>query len=1003
MSSLPTGTVTFLFTDIEGSTKLAQEYPRLWESIRDSHHAILQSAMEAHNGYVFQIIGDAFCVAFHTASEGLNAAIDAQRALARMRENADSSFTVHPSPFPIIVRMGIHTGEAELQVNGEYHGYLAMSLVQRVMSAGHGGQILLSNVTENLLRGQLPRDVTLRDMGEHRFKNITQSVRVFQVVVRDLQSEFPPLRALDIHPNNLPTQLTSFIGREKEIEAITRTLANSRLLTLTGSGGTGKTRLSLQAAAGMLDQFKDGVWFIELAPISNPALVPNTIADVLHVTEEPGRLMQASLLDWLKDKEILLIVDNCEHLIDACAQLVDSILHASPKTRILASSREALSVAGEVAYRVPSLPLPEHNVQQIEVYASVQLFIKRSAQANSDFKLTDENKDVVAQICQRLDGIPLAIELAAARLKVLSVEQIAERLDDRFRLLTGGSRTALPRQQTLRALIDWSYQLLNEQERVLFRRLAVFVGGWTLEGAESVCGEERGGSFDVLDLLSHLVDKSLVIVERVGDEVRYRRLETIRQYAREKLFETDESARLRDKHLEYFMRFAERSEKKLQGRGQKKELTRLEHDHDNLRAALEWSIKARPEFGLRLAAALREFWDTHGHLTEARKWLDTLLNATQSMPPDSTRVRALVAAMGFAARQTDLEGWLSNVDRELTLANELNDKWGILQGLTARGLYKEYIEGDFENAEPLYIECVKLARELGDKLLIGQSLGPLASCALKRSEYSRAEDLFRESLAFFREVENGKEIAGALGNLAEVAFTRREYESARISAEESLALYRELEDKHGIATALRVLSQAMQNEGKLEQSQTAGEQSATLFRELSDRGCLGLALPILARSYLAQGNIQRASELAHEAAILTHVIGEIGSNIDALQVLGRIAVAQGDLPDALKQFHEALTLLQQIMDANQSPSILEGLAFALALSHQTHDAIRLLGAADTLREKTRLTITEIERPDYDRTLSLLHGQFDEVSFQKTWGEGRAMTTEQAIALALNIK
>jgi predicted ATPase/class 3 adenylate cyclase/Flp pilus assembly protein TadD len=993
MNHFPTGTVTFLFTDIEGSTKLAREHPETWETARARHHAMMREAIESNKGYVFQIIGDAFCAAFHKVGDAVKAAVKAQRVL-------QTSEVFETSEVLIRVRMGIHTGDAEAH-GDEYRGYLTLSLVQRVMSAGHGGQILLSNATENLLRGQLPKDLTLRDMGEHKFKDVIQPVRVFQVVAPDLKSDFPVLRALDVFPNNLPTQLTSFIGREKEIAEVKQMMKDARLLTLTGAGGTGKTRLSLQVASEILQSFKDGVWFVELAPISNPELAPNTVANVLHVQEESGRPLTASLLDWLKDKESLLILDNCEHLIDACAQLVDSIVHSCPKTRVLASSREALGIAGEVAYRVPSLPLPDIKNEQIESFASAQLFIERAAQAKPDFKLTDENKDVVAQICQRLDGIPLAIELAAARVKVLSVEQIAERLDDRFRLLTGGSRTALPRQQTLRALIDWSYNLLTEEERLLFRRLAVFVGGWTLEGAESICGEERGGVFDVLDLLSRLVDKSLVIVEHVGDEVQYRRLETIRQYAREKLFDTDEAAVMRDKHLDYFMRFAERSEKILQGRGQKKQLIRLERDHDNMRAALEWSVKSRPEFGLRLAAALREFWDTHGHLTEARQWLNMLLEATKSLPPDSTRVRALVATMFFASRQTDLEGWLSILDQELTLARELGDKWGIMQGLTAHGLYKEYIEGDFENAEPLYLDCANLARELGDKLLIGQSLGPLASCALKRFEYACAESLFRESLALFREVENEKEIAGALGNLAEVAFTRREYESARVSAQESLTLYRELEDKHGIATALRTLSKAIQNQGRFEHSQTVGEQSATLFRELSDRGCLGITLPILARTILAQGNVTRAFEVAQEAATLTEVIGEYGSNGDALHVLGRIAIAQGDISNALKHFHAALTLLKQIMDTSQIPSVLEGLAYALAISSQPHNAIRLLGAADALREKTKLTITEIERPDYDRTMSLLHDQIDDASFQKIWDEGRALTMEQAIELALS--
>jgi predicted ATPase/class 3 adenylate cyclase len=1014
-NNYPTGTVTFLFTDIEGSTKLAREHPEAWEDARAWHHAILRDAIESNRGYAFQIIGDSFCTAFHTAGDALRAAIQAQRALARMNDprKEDSSFIPEPSSLALKVRMGIHTGEAESH-NGEYRGYLTLSMIQRVMSAGHGGQILLSSASENLLRGQLPKDVTLRDLGEHKLKDVPQPVRIFQVVAPDLQSEFPALRALDVFPNNLPTQLTSFVGREKEMLEVTQALTPSltpnpspsgrgehRLVTLTGSGGTGKTRLSLQVASGMLEQFKDGVWFIELAPISEPGLVPNTVANVLRLRVEDFRPLMDVVMDWMRDKEALFILDNCEHVIDACAQFANTILQNCRGVRILASSREALGIAGEVAYRVPSLPTPNETLDahQLETFDSVQLFIQRATLTLPTFQLTDNNASFVAQICRRLDGIPLAIELAAARVKMLSVEQIAERLDDRFRLLTGGSRTALPRQQTLRALIDWSYQFLSEDERLLFRRLAVFVGGWTLDAAESVCGEERGG-FDILELMTHLVDKSLINVEHIGGESRYHRLETIRQYAREKLFDTDEVASLRDKHLAYFAGLAERAEVELQGRAQKKWLARLEAEHDNLRAALEWSLKSQPETGLRIAAALREFWDTRGHVAEARKWLGTLLDMTQSLPPDSTRVKALVAAMGFAARQTDLEGWRVILDQEFTLARSLGDKWGVVQGLTAHAIYKEHFENDYQGAEPLCLEAANLARELDDKLLIGQSLGPLASYALKRFEFARAEDLFRESLAMFRYVENEKEIAGALWNLAEVAFTRREYETARASAEESLALYRELDDKHGVATALRALSKAVQNQGRLEQSQSAGEQSVALFRELNDHGCLGITLPVLARSFLAQGNIQRAYELAHEAVTMTREIGEFGAEVEALHALGRVAIAQGDTPNARKHILEAMTLLKQSMDASQVPSLLNALAYVLTISSQAPDAVRLLGAAASLREKTNLSLMRVEQNEYERTFDAVKSKVTDADFQSLWDEGSSMTIDETIRFAL---
>ena len=989
MSDRPSGIITFLFTDIEGSTKLAQEHPDKWEDLRARHHTILQDAMDAHNGYVFQIIGDAFCVAFPEAIDGLNSAIDAQHKL----QNEDWGEA------PIKARMGIHTGMAEIQTDGEYRGYLTMSLVQRVMSAGHGGQILLTQASETVLWKNLPNDVSLRDMGRHKFKDFVQPVGVFQVVAPGLQSEFPALRAPDVFLNNLPTQLTSFIGREKEIAELERELKNNRLITLTGSGGTGKTRLSLQVAHQIMRSFSDGVWFIELAPISNPLLVPNTVANVLHVMEEAGRPLTESLTDWLKDKETLLILDNCEHLIDACAQFADLVLHACPKASLLATSRESLGIAGESSYRVPSLPLPDVH-EEIEENASVKLFIERARQAKADFKITRADKVIIEQICQRLDGIPLAIELAAARVKVLSVQQIDDRLFDRFRLLTGGSRTALPRQQTLRALIDWSYNLLSDDEKKLLRGLAVFVGGWTLDAAESVCGEGRSGTFDVLDVLTHLVDKSLVNVETDGGDVRYGWLETIRQYAREKLFETDENARSRASHLDYFVQFAEGAEIKLRGREQKRWLARLESEHDNLRAALEWSLKSKPDLGLRLAASLRDFWDTHGHITEARQWLETMLDATQNLPPTPARVDAFIGASWMAARQSEVERMKILLDEGTMLAKSLGYKRGVALGLSSRGVIKENFDNDIAQAELLYRQALELWREIGDKLAIGQALDPLASCALRKHEYARAENLYRESLALFREMENEREIAGALENLAEVALERRNYSSAHDFAEESLVLYRELEDKHGVATALRALSSALQNEGNMEQARNAGEQSEVVFRELHDRGCMAWTLAILARAAHVQGDLEYAENIAAEAAALLHEIGDKVTETRALEALGRIALARRESSKAIRYFQDGLALLKEVNDTGQIPSLLEGVGLALTASSQSRTAILIMGAAEALREKIGLAIMQIERPDYDRTTSLLHDLVDGASFQKIWDEGRVITMEEAIELAL---
>src|SRR5215216_1319610 len=553
MAANPTGTVTFLFTDIENSTALAREYPETWEAARARHHAILGEAIERNNGFVFQIVGDAFCAAFHKAADALKVAIEAQQNL---QNEPWSEFTIY-------VRMGIHTGEAENEGNG-YRGYTTLSFVQRLMSAGYGGQILVSGTTENLLREQLSEHINLRNMGSQKFAGVPSSVRVFQVIAPDLPTEFPPLRTIDNLPNNLPTQLTSFVGREKELADVRRLLQNTHLLTLIGPGGTGKTRLSIQAASEMLDQYPDGIWFVELAPILDPSLVPRTTAIAIGLRYEPQRPVIDMLCDYLRQKKILIILDNCEHLVYACAQMADRLLRAAPDTRILASSREALGIGGEVTYRVPSLGLPDiSNLPPLELlsqYEAIHLFVDRATAAVPSFTVTNDNAPALAQVCHRLDGIPLAIELAAAKVRVLSVEQIAKRLDDRFRLLTGGSRTVLERHQTLRAAIDWSYNLLSAAEQVLFRRLSVFVGGWTLEAAELVCEGETVKSEDILNLLEQLINKSLVIKEQEGNEARYRMLETIRQYASEKLLEAKGVETIRDKHLAYFVKLVEQAE-----------------------------------------------------------------------------------------------------------------------------------------------------------------------------------------------------------------------------------------------------------------------------------------------------------------------------------------------------------------------------------------------------------------------------------------------------------
>ena len=468
----PTGTVTFLFTDIEGSTKLWEQHPDAMRSAHARHDTLLRSAVQQHHGHIVKTTGDGVHAAFATAPEALAAVLTAQRALRDEPWDPQA---------PISVRMGLHTGIAERR-DGDYYGS-ALNRAARLMAAGHGGQTLLSAATQELVRDHLPDEAGLRDLGEHRLKDLGRSEQVFQLQHPSLPADFPPLRSLDnpALPNNLPQQVTSFIGRETQVAEVKARLNKTRLLTLTGAGGSGKTRLSLQVAADLLTGDGDGVWLVELAALTDPALVPQAVADVLGVKEQVGQPIQRTLVEWLKTKRLLLVLDNCEHLVGACASLAADLLRACPDVHLLASSREALNVAGEQTYRVPSLSLPDPKQAQtgegLSQFEAVRLFIERAQAVQPSFAVTSGNAPAVAQVCWRLDGIPLALELAAARVRSLSVDEINTRLDQRFRLLTGGSRTALPRQQTLRALIDWSYDLLTEREKALLCRLAVFAGG----------------------------------------------------------------------------------------------------------------------------------------------------------------------------------------------------------------------------------------------------------------------------------------------------------------------------------------------------------------------------------------------------------------------------------------------------------------------------------------------------------------------------------------------
>ena len=645
------------------------------------------------------------------------------------------------------------------------------------------------------------------------------------------------LRAPQRPAHNLPLELSSFVGREKELAEVKRLLEDTRLLTLTGSGGCGKTRLALAVASEMVERFEDGVWMVDLAPLADPALVPQAVASTLGVREQPGRILTEILSDYLRSKKVLLILDNCEHLIEACAELSEVLLRACPELRVLATSREALGITGEIAWLVPSLSLPDLRhlpaFESLPQYESARLFLERTAAVKPTFALTEQNAGAVAQICYRLDGIPLAIELAAARTKVLSVEQIAERLDNSFRLLTTGGRMAVPRHRTLHATMDWSHELLPEEEHELFRRLSVFAGGFTLEAAESVCAGEDLQRNEVLELLSHLVDKSLIIVREESGEARYHLLETVRQYGWEKLSESGEEGQVRERHAGHYLTLAEEAEPELKGEGQVAWLERFEREHDNLRAGMRWLLeRGEPEEATRLGWALWLFWWIHGHFAEGRRSMERALSAEGSVSmPAFARARALY-----------------------------------VEGTMACG------QGDNRSAETQLEQSVALYRELGDRRGVAYALGSAAVVAITQERYERGIAYSEEATDLFLEVGDRWGAAPMLGCSAVGWLNKGDHRRARSLAERGLALCRETGDKHGTSIALLTLAGVAQAERDYERARDLFEEGLSVSAELGNEADIVHCLEGLAATAGAEGRIVRAALLWGAAEALLEKI-----------------------------------------------------------------------------------------------------------------------------------
>ena len=823
-SALPTGLITYLFTDVEGSTRLWQQHPQEMQGVVARHDSLLISAVETNAGTVVRPRGegDSIFAVFLRATDAVVAACAAQQLLIQ---------ETWPADIAINVRMAIHTGESELS-DHDYYGN-TVNRCARLRSIAHGGQILTSEATAQLVRDDLSGDISLGDLGAHRLKDLQRPEQVFQLIHPDLLADFPSLNSLDAHPHNLPVQLTSFNGREAEIEEVGGLLSTARLVTLAGAGGSGKTRLAQEIGASVIENYPDGVWFVGLAALSDPKMLRPHVADTFSVGED-------ALLGFLAKKSMLIIVDNCEHLVRDAALLIPMLLSGSGVT-VIATTREVLNLAGERIYQVPPLPIPvEEAVQDILVGCpSVDLFIERAQAANPAFQLTANNAASVNQIVRRLDGIPLAIELAASRVKLLQPAQIASRLDESFKLLTGGPVDALPHHQTLERAIDWSYDMLDPEQQTLFRQLSVFRGGFTLSAYGAVSGTDD--EFEALESLGQLADKSLVRTVPTGEETRYSLLEPLRQYAAARIT-PDEAAEAGGRHARYFQGLAQQAEPELRGPRQLEWLARLETEHDNLRVALAWALEAGDaDLAQFTAASLTWFWAIRRHVAEAAEWFDRVL-ATDGGSAQA-RASALVQA-GFISswvRQYDMEVGLALVREAQGQFVELGDGPGVKTAQSYEAMILWW-QRDLDASSRSFAEIQAAHQANGFEWGVAFCDNFLGSAAWLRGDLTQAYEHCRRALDVFQRLGDFAFIAWGLLAQGNLALEANEPSEAIALYEQSLPIMGDIGDRHGVGAVLVGLGMVAHFQGQADDAQQLLAEAQTNLRE--GGGGQGLSWPI---------------------------------------------------------------------------------------------------------------------------------------------------------------
>jgi predicted ATPase/Tfp pilus assembly protein PilF len=876
------------------------------------HDKLLREIFEQYNGVVVGTEGDSFFVAFSDALDAIHAVVDAQRALS-----------AHPwtDGVSVRVRMGLHTGEPQISDLG-YVG-IDVHRAARIAAAAHGGQVLLSETIQKLVANELPEGVTLRDMGQHRLKDLREPKHLYQLVIPGLPADFPPIKSLDALLNNVPIQLTSFIGREGELAELKELLQSTRLITLTGPGGSGKTRLAIQVAVEMIEHFRNGVFFVALAPLTDPKLIVSAIAQPLGIKESVGKSMSESLRDYLQSKSLLLVLDNFEQVISA-APVVAELLSTCRDLKVLVTSREGLHISGEREYPVPPLPVPNlaklPPLESLSQYAGIALFLQRAKAVKPDFQMTKETAPAIAEICHRLDGLPLAIELAAARIKLFPPRVMLDRLEHRLEFLSGGNRDLPARQQTLRNAIAWSYELLNEKEQSLFRRLSVFNNGCMIDAVEALA-EHPVERISILDELTSLLDKSLVReIDTAQGEPRFVMLELLREFGLEQLNVGGEREHIQRWHAQFYLSLAEQAESKLESAEQLEWVNRMEQEHDNLRAALEWSRKTDNAWDicLRLACTLGLFWEVRGYFSEGRERLATILAMQPAQGRTAARARLLARAAELAYRQSDYAATVAFAEESLEIYRELGDWQGMASMLIKLG-NAAMEAGDYGQASDCLQEALSLWRELDDQHGIARALISLGFTAMRLGNYQMTTDRLEEALSISRELGDARSMGFELSGLGEAALRQRDYPRATQLLEESLELRRQLGNKWGVGVSLGTLGWVALRNGDWERAMAQLRESLEVRREIGDKGGIAWCLERLAEIAAAQANPEKAVHLLGAAANLRISIGSVIDPADQAEYQNKLTALREEV--GLSRFGvlwddgNALTLEQAIAKA----------------------------------------------------------------------------------------